>query len=122
MFAAVLMMTGCSKIKTNKLIGWWSCEPYQYGLSSNSYLGRPYVYEFINSNTVVSYGTVRDKIKVGSVETPVPNHPGWYYPNKRTWTYLFEDNKVIIYIGDEPKIYTFMDDKLYYGSEVLERW
>ena len=123
MFAVALMMTGCTKIKTNKLLGLWSSEPYW-----ESYWGwntRTIVYNFINSNTVVEYSNVADKYYDDSwphITTPIPGHSGWYRQGEydATWTYVFEDNKVILSNGT---IFTYMDGKLYKdGGAILSPW
>lgn len=121
MFVAVMMMTGCTKVKTNKLLGFWYAPEYSsfwggYACSDN-------VYEFTNSNTVFQYVNVSDGCYIddGSNDTPVPNHSGWYYGWKKTWTYVFEDEKVILSDGT---IFTYMDGKLYKdgSSTVLSPW
>lgn len=127
MFTAVLLMTGCQKISANKLEGLWSSEPrwnsrYEHNQRLN-------VYYFINSNTVVEYVNVTDRMYpedepfLPTIETPISGHSGWYRSGymDRTWTYVFEDNKVILSSGT---IFTYMDGKLYKdgSSAVLERW
>lgn len=132
MFAAFLLLAGCSKNDggsssniTNQLKGMWSgpefeVPAYMYATS----LSRSCVYDFINNNTVISYGTV-DKFQhdYETNKEPLPGHNGWYYldVNKKTLTYAFEDNKVIMTNG---VILTYMDGQLYLdnSSTVLSRW
>ena len=123
MFVTVMMMTGCTKIKTNKLQGFWSVTP-EYSSYWGGYACSDNVYEFTNSNTVFQYVNVSDgcySYKPGYNDTPVPNHSGWYYGSKKTWTYVFEDDKVILSDGT---IFTYMDGKLYKdgSSIVLSSW
>ena len=138
MFLAVMMMTGCTKVKTNKLQGFWSDSP-QHVESGYTYYGHEYypsfnvrhnVIYFINSNTLTrSYSGTMDNSLAFEVQyshncsaTPVPNHSGWYTGgNIITYTYVFEDNKVIVSDGS---IYTYMDGKLYEdgSSTVLSPW
>lgn len=117
-FAAVLMMTGCTKVKTNKLEGFWSTEPSEYYYGKNRY-----VMEFINSNTLCIYPGVIDSDVILSNLTPkpLPGHSGWYYTQTIMRTYVFEDNKIITSSGI---IYTYMDGKIYPDGEgdPLSRW
>lgn len=134
-FVAVLMMTGCTKVKTNKLQGIWSTPP-EYHEAGTSHWGDYYpshhfrhnTIEFVNSNTLYFLGlAVDDPSTVGTIYnsnncTPFPNHSGWYYlGNKSPYTYVFENNKVIVSNGS---IYTYMDGKLYKegSSEALSPW
>lgn len=135
MFAAVLMMTGCTKIKTNKLQGTWSSAPeyYESGYTHYgnewypSYHARFWVLEFVNSNTLYDYHCVYDDRTALEVDTncdatiSMPGHSGWYYDRRTPYTYVFEDNKVILSNGN---IYTYMDGKLYKDgtSTVLSPW
>ena len=88
MFAAFLLLAGCSKNDggsssntTNQLKGMWSGPEfevlaYMYATS----LSRSCVYDFINNNTVISDGTV-DKFQhdYETNKEPLPGHNGWYY-------------------------------------------
>lgn len=133
MFTTILLLAGCSKNdgsgnssnNTNQLKGMWSgpefeVPAYLYATS----LSRSCVYDFINSNTVISYGTV-DKFQhvYETNKEPLPGHTGWYYlsSNKKTLTYAFEDNKVIMTNGE---LFTYMNGQLYVdnSSTVLSRW
>lgn len=123
MFTAVLMMTGCTKIKTNKLQGFWSVKA-EYNSYWGGYVRSDKVYEFVNSNTVFQYVNVSDGCysdEPGYDDTPMPKHSGWYYGWTKTWTYVFENDKVILSDGT---IFTYMDDKLYKdgSSDVLYPW
>lgn len=135
MFVAVLMMTGCTKIKTNKLQGTWSSNSEwveafytHYGNDyCPSHYGRNWVIEFVNDNTLYTYHYVCDNQTSLMVNThsdqaiPMSGHSGWYYDYRTPYTYVFEDNKVIVSNGS---IYTYMDGKLYEDgtSIVLSPW
>ena len=121
MFAAILTISGCTKISTNKLQGTWSSEPV-YWESGYTHYGHEWypsyherlVLEFVNSNTLYFYGLIIDDKRVYEVydidANPMPGHSGWYYESRTPYTYVFEDNKVIVSNGN---IYTYMDGKLY---------
>lgn len=126
MFVVVLMMTGCTKIKTNKLQGFWATpseysEPWHSSYSGTYIPGYHYrwVIEFINSNTLYIYDGVHDineSFVQGGTVTPLSGHSGWYWEDRITCTYVFEDNKVITSKGI---IYTYMDGKLYEDGSSL---
>ena len=130
MFAAVLMLNGCKKSETTSndsvnLKGMWSSEPNSaWWLSdySSNPLIRDDVYEFMNDNTVVYYGSV------GNITHPdllwskqVPGHSGWYYEGSINRTYVFASNKIVLSNGD---VFSYIDGKLYKhnSSVVLSRW
>ena len=130
MFAAILMMaTGCTKTGTNKLQGTWSSaqEHVESGYTGYTYNARYWVLEFVNGNTLYSYHCVYDNRTALEADTycdnaiSMPGHSGWYYDYRTPYTYVFEDNKVIVSNG---KIYTYMDGKLYWDgyTTTLSPW
>lgn len=131
MFTVLLLLTSCKKnstdetsISENELQGLWSSESYWNSFWNDNQ--REDVYNFINSNTAIEYVNVVDKKyppgneeHAPTIDTPVPGHSGWYRSGDkdRTWTYVYEDNKVILSNG---MIFTYMDGKLYKeGSSVV---
>lgn len=77
-------------------------------------LGPRSVYNFINSNTVETYGdlTPRSEKYKDGYSVPFPLRSGWYYyePNKQVWTYSIVDNKIIIPMCE--KIFTISGNSL----------
>ena len=107
------------KGNSSGITGLWSA-------SNGSYQGVSFrfVYNFINSNTVVDYSTVSNSREgwIGEV-VAIPGHSGWYYsPNgMRNYTYYVLDNKIYITDGT---ILTITDGGLLEdGSNVVyTRW
>lgn len=130
MFAAVLIMSGCKKSETtsndsNNLKGMWSSEPRTAGwlsdYSSNPLI-RDDVFEFLNENTVKSYGSAVNMTHPDLVSSmSMPGHSGWYYEFARNYTYVFTNNKVVLSNGD---VFSYIGGKLYKenSSSVLSRW
>ena len=132
--AVLLIVTGCKKASTNKLLGFWS-KPVEYvegyvephiNVEHLGHYCRNFTMEFVNSNTLYNYNYVADRKSAFEAEESeihsVPGKSGWYYKYRTQNTYVFEDNKVILSNGD---IYTYMDGKLYldgYSSVVLSPW
>ena len=134
-FAAVLMMTGCTKEKTNNLQGFWAT-PSEYFESGYTYYGNEYypsyhwrydVLEIVNNNTIVFYGSVIDsklafEAQYSTQGYPLPEHSGWYYNGKKgVGSYILRDNKIITSDGT---IFTYLDGKLYGGgcSDGWSKW
>ncbi len=112
-FATIIMAmtfsTSCEKNGTSSLIGFWADSDGGATYSTSSF-------EFINRNTVIEYkGTMLRRYQSGysgakNHVTHPCNSSYIYSGDTNTWTYAYEDNKVIITNGT---ILTLMDGKLY---------
>ncbi len=109
LFVAAVALTSCEKDETSPLIGFWA-EP-DAGMKHSTAS-----YEFINHNTVVSYGETVLKEYESEYNQwknfdPHPCDSRYVYGGRvDTWTYVYEDNKVIITDGT---ILTLRNGKLY---------
>ena len=124
LLTVLFIMTGCTDLSTStSLKGLWyqsmeycdRCQVYEVDR----------VYEFINSNTVKSYGNVtQDRYAWSNREVVgVPGMSGFYYAatNLKNLTYYKDGNKVYLTNGD---IFTINGDILLIdgSSATLKRW
>ena len=95
---------------SNPLIGMWSQDAVEHSTNAS----RDEVYQFIDDNTVISYGRCWNTSaeSYGMTKSPLPDHYGWYYfdINRKMYTYALIDNKVYV---TEGVIMTLMGDELY---------
>lgn len=90
------MLQSCSDDKDG--ISGWYLSDRESVYVEGKYIGDAvYAYNFINSNTVYSYGAILNMYKSGWYETPIKvGSQTWYGDSPKTYTYTAEDNKVII--------------------------
>jgi len=104
LIAAVLMsgiLTSCSK-NTDLFAGVSGMYAYFSEIDGVKYA---HVYNFTNSNTVITYGTVSNSKQGWSSSSAleqIPGHSGWYYDSncKRQYTYAVVGNKITTTNGD----------------------
>lgn len=118
-FLICINFISCNNTNNNEIQGIWYTSVGEFdGLSFR------HVYEFIDSNTVIDYGTIGNTEKGWTdYYEEFPHYNGWYYtPSTLTYnTYFINSNKIVISDGT---ILTINENVLLLenSNSIYKRW